>query len=157
MHQHCLTGIPKLETFVESADGMSTGNKRQLILFDVTGLPIENVPRELATWLREVLDNGWTIHAGPYGEHNYLLALAWATRIWQWCHFSMQLHNQTFCHQHMTRSSVCWDTLFPKWKQDVPQEQCHINRISMTVYVSFNVYQSSYNTFYCVFHVRFSV
>jgi len=49
MHQHCLTDIPKLETFVESADGMSIGNKRQLILFDVPGLPIENVPRELAT------------------------------------------------------------------------------------------------------------
>ena len=52
MHQHCLTDIPKLETFVESADGMSIGNKRQLILFDVTGLPIENVPRELATCFR---------------------------------------------------------------------------------------------------------
>jgi len=44
MHQHCLTGIPKLETFDKSAHGMSTDNKRQLILFDVTGLPIENVP-----------------------------------------------------------------------------------------------------------------
>ena len=71
MHQHCLTGIPKLETFDESADGMSTDNKRQLILFDVTGLPIENVPRELATCFREVLDNGGTIHAEPInGEHN---------------------------------------------------------------------------------------
>ena len=44
MHQHCLTGIPKFDTFDESAYGMSTDNKRQLILFDVTGLPIENVP-----------------------------------------------------------------------------------------------------------------
>jgi len=52
MHQHCLTGIPKLETFDESADGMSKDNKCQLILFDVTGLPIENVPRELATCFR---------------------------------------------------------------------------------------------------------
>jgi len=26
---------------------MSTDNKRQLVLFDVTGLPTENVPREL--------------------------------------------------------------------------------------------------------------
>ena len=33
-----------------------------------TGLPTENVPRELATCFREVLDNGWTIHAEPYGE-----------------------------------------------------------------------------------------
>jgi len=35
--QHCLTGIPKLETFDESVHGtcMSTDNKRQLILFDV--------------------------------------------------------------------------------------------------------------------------
>jgi len=36
---------------------MSTDNKRQLVLFDVTGLPTENVPRELATCFREVLDN----------------------------------------------------------------------------------------------------
>jgi len=70
MHQHCLTGIPKLETFDESTHGMSTDNKRQLILFDVTGLPIKNVPRELATCFREVLDNGGTIHTAPYGEHN---------------------------------------------------------------------------------------
>jgi len=70
MHQHCLTGIPKLETFDESAHGMSTDIKRQLILFDVTGLPIENVPRELDTCFREVLDNGGTIHEEPYGEHN---------------------------------------------------------------------------------------
>jgi len=33
-----------------------------------TGLPTENVPRELATCFREVLDNGWTIYAEPYGE-----------------------------------------------------------------------------------------
>jgi len=70
MHQHCLTGIPKLETFYESAHGMSTDNKRQLLLFDVAGLPIENVPRELATCFRKVLDNGGTIHTEPYGEHN---------------------------------------------------------------------------------------
>jgi len=44
--------------------------KRQLVLFDVTCLPIENVPRELATCFREVLDNGGTIHVEPYGEHN---------------------------------------------------------------------------------------
>ena len=63
MHKHCLTGIPKLETFDESAHGMSTDNKGQLIMFYVTGLPIENVPRELATCFRENLDNGGTIHA----------------------------------------------------------------------------------------------
>ena len=67
MHQHCLTGIPKLETFDESAHGMFIDNKRQLILFDVTGLPIENVPRELATCFREVLDNGGPIHTESYG------------------------------------------------------------------------------------------
>jgi len=65
-----LTGIPKLETFDESVHGLSTDNKRQLILFDVTGLPIENVSRELATCFREVLDNGGSIHAEPYREHN---------------------------------------------------------------------------------------
>jgi len=70
MHQHCLTGINKLEIFDKSVHGMSTYNKRQLIVFDVTGLPIENVPRELDTCFREVLDNGGTIHTEPYGEHN---------------------------------------------------------------------------------------
>jgi len=70
MHQHCLTGIPKLETLEESVHGMSTDKKRQLILFDVTDLHIENVPRELATCFREVLYNGGTIHTEPYGEHN---------------------------------------------------------------------------------------
>jgi len=53
IHKHCLTGIPKLETFDESAHGMSTDNKRHLVLFDVSGLPTENVPRELATCFRE--------------------------------------------------------------------------------------------------------
>jgi len=37
-------------------------NKHQLVLFDVTGLPTDNVPRELATCFREVLDNSVTIH-----------------------------------------------------------------------------------------------
>jgi len=70
MHKYCLTCIPKHETFDESAHGMSTENKHQLILFDVTELPKENVPRELVTCFREVLDNGGTIHTAPYGEHN---------------------------------------------------------------------------------------
>ena len=47
---------------------MSTENKLQLVLFDVTDLPTENVSKELATCFREVLDNGWTIHAEYYGE-----------------------------------------------------------------------------------------
>jgi len=63
-----LTDIPTLETFGESARGMSTVNKHQLVLFDVTGLPTDNVPRELATCFRGVLDNSGTIHAEPYGE-----------------------------------------------------------------------------------------
>ena len=54
MHQHCLTGIPKFETFDESAYGMSTDNKRQMILFDVNGLPIENVPRELEVQINKM-------------------------------------------------------------------------------------------------------
>jgi len=61
-----LTGISKYETFDESVHGMSTYNK--LVMFDVTGLPTENVPRELTTCFREVLDDGGTIHAKPYGE-----------------------------------------------------------------------------------------
>ena len=63
-----MTGIPKLETFDENAHDMSTDSKRQLVLFDVTGLPIENVPIELATCFREVFDNGGTSHTEPYGE-----------------------------------------------------------------------------------------
>ena len=47
---------------------MSTDNKRQLVLFDVTDLPTENVPKGLVTCFREVLDNGGTIHPEPYGE-----------------------------------------------------------------------------------------
>jgi len=45
--------IPKLETFDERAHGMSTDNKSQLVLFYTTGLPTENVPRELTTCYRE--------------------------------------------------------------------------------------------------------
>jgi len=66
IHKHCLTGISKRETFDESAHGMSTDNK--LVMFDVTGLPTENVPRELTTCFRAVLDDGGTYHAEPYGE-----------------------------------------------------------------------------------------
>jgi len=55
-------------SFDECAHGLSANNKRQLALFDVTGLPTENEPRELATCLRELLGNGGTIHPEPYGE-----------------------------------------------------------------------------------------
>jgi len=55
-------------SFDESAHGLYTDNRRQLVLFDVTGLPTENVPRELATCFREVLDNDETLHSEPYGE-----------------------------------------------------------------------------------------
>jgi len=88
IHQHCLAGIPKLETFDESAHGMSTDNKRQLILFDVTGLPIESVPRELVTCLRDVLDNGVTMHAEPYGEPSPSSS--------PWPELHTHLHNKTF-------------------------------------------------------------
>ena len=47
---------------------MSTDNKHQLVLFNVTGLPTENVPRELATCFKVVLDKSETIHSEPYGE-----------------------------------------------------------------------------------------
>jgi len=61
-----LTGISKLKTFDESAHGMSTDNK--LVMFDVIGLPTENVLRELVTCCRKVVDDGGTIHAEPHGE-----------------------------------------------------------------------------------------
>ena len=67
---------------------MSTDNKRQLVLFDVTGLPTESVPRELATCFREVLDNSETIHSEPYGEP--------APSCSPWPELHMQLHNKTF-------------------------------------------------------------
>ena len=143
IHQHCLTGISKLKTYDESARGMSTDNKRQLIIFYVTCLPIENEPRELATCLRAFLDNCGTMHAELYGKP--------APSSTPWPELHMPLHNKIFAiNICQIRSSVCWDTLFPKQKQDVPQDQCHIKRISMTVYFSFNVYQSSHDTFYCV-------
>jgi len=47
---------------------MSTDNKRQLVLFDVTGLPTDTEPRELATCFRGILNNSGTIHAEPYSE-----------------------------------------------------------------------------------------
>ena len=61
-----MTGISKLETFDESAHGMSTDNK--LVMFDLTGLPTEIVLRELVTCFRKVVDDGGTIHAELYGE-----------------------------------------------------------------------------------------
>ena len=154
IHKHCLTDIPKLETFDKSTGGMSTDNKRQLVLFYVTGIPTENVPRELATCFREVLDNGGTIHAEPYGEP------APSPSHWPEQHevgggvILPGNYITDLCHQHMTRSSVCWDTLFSKRKQEVPEDQCHINRISVTVYCSFNVY---HDTFYWVFHFSVSM
>jgi len=45
---------------------MSTDNKP--VMFDVTGLPTENVTRELTICFRELLDDGGTYHAEPYGE-----------------------------------------------------------------------------------------
>ena len=54
----------------------------------VTDLPIENVPRELATCFREVLDNGGTMHVEPYGEP--------APSSWLWPELLMQLHNKIF-------------------------------------------------------------
>ena len=37
-------------------------------MFDVTSLPTENVPRKLTTCFREVIGDGGTIHAEPYGK-----------------------------------------------------------------------------------------
>jgi len=65
-------------------------------------------------------------HLAPYlGLSNAKLAVV---------SFFHAITKSDFCHQYITRSIVCWDTLFPKRKQEVPQGQCHINRISMTVY-----------------------
>ena len=61
IHKHCLTGILLIKACMVCPQTIN-------VLFDVTGLPTENVPRELVTCFREVLDNGETIHAKPYGE-----------------------------------------------------------------------------------------
>jgi len=129
-----LTGISKLETFDESAHGMSTDNK--LVMFDVTGLPTENVTRELTTCFREVLDDGGTYHAEPYGEP------APSSSSWTEQHEvgggvilprnNIIRHLPSTYHQNLSLLS----RLFPKRKQEVPQDQCHTNRISMTVYFS---------------------
>jgi len=66
----------------------------------------------------------------------------------------MQLHSQTFAI-NISQEAQFVHTLFPERKQEVPQDKCHLNRISMTVYFSFNVYQSSHDTLYCVFHSDF--
>ena len=70
------------------------------------------------------------------------------------CHSSMQLHSQTFAI-NISQEAQFVHTLFPERKQEVPQDKCHLNRISMTVYFSFNVYQSSHDTLYCAFHSDF--
>jgi len=67
MHQHCLTAFPNLKLLMKVC---MVCPQIINVNFDVTGLPIENVPRELDTCFKEVLDNGGTIHAEPYGEHN---------------------------------------------------------------------------------------
>jgi len=141
IHQHCLTGSPKLETYDESAHGMSTDNKRQLILFDVTGLPIENVPRELATCFREVFDNGGTIHAEHKGEP--------APSCSPWPELHMQLHNKTFAINIWPQAPSVENLRYTVSKTKTgcaSRPMSHINRISMTVYFSLNV-QSSHGTF----------
>jgi len=100
IHKHCLTGISKLKTYDESAHGMSTDNKRQLIFFYVTCLPIENEPRELATCLRAFLDNCGTMHAELYGKP--------APSSTPWPELHMPLHNKIFAiNICQIRSSVC--------------------------------------------------
>jgi len=66
----------------------------------------------------------------------------------------MQLHSQTFAI-NIWQEPQSVNTLFPKRKQEVLQDKCHTNRISMTVYFSLNVYQSSHDTLYCVFNSDF--
>ena len=109
-------------------------------------LPTENVPRELATCFREVLDNGGTIHSEPYGEPapspspwpeqhevgvDVILPCSYITR-------PEAQYVETHCFLNINESR----------KQE---DQCHINRISMTVYFSLMC------ILFCVFHFRCSV
>jgi len=127
-----LTGISKLETFDEIAHGMSTDNK--LVMFDVTDLPTGNVPRELTTCFREGLDDGGTIHAEPYGEPAPSSS-SWTEQhevgsgVIPSCNYIIG-HLPSTYDQKLSLLS----RLFPKRKQEVPQDQCHINRTNMTVY-----------------------
>jgi len=113
---------------------MSTYNK--LVMFDVTGLPTENVPRELITCFREVLDDGGTIHAEPYGKPAPSSS-SWTEKhevgggVILPCNYIIR-HLPSTYDQKLSLLS----RLFPTRKQKVPQDQCHINRISMTVYFS---------------------
>jgi len=90
-------------------------------LFDVTGLPIENVPRELATCFREVLDIGGTFYAEPYGEPAPSPS-PWPEQqevgggVILQCNYIIRPLPSTY-DQKLSR-----DTLFPKRKQEVPQD-----------------------------------
>jgi len=134
---------------------MPPDNKRQLVLFDVTGISTENVPRELATCFREVLDNGGTIHAEPFGEPAPS-PLHWPEQhevgggVILLCNFIITSLPST----NVQKLSRLRHTVS---KAKTGSASRHIIRISMAVYFSFNVYQSSHDTFYCVFHFRCSV
>ena len=86
---------------------MSTDNN--LVMFDVTGLPTENVPRELVTCFRKVVDDGGTIHAEPYGEPAPIAPhLGLSNTKLAAVSFFHAITKSDICHQHnMTRSSVC--------------------------------------------------
>jgi len=83
-------------TVDESISGMSRDNICQVVLSDVARLLIGHVPRKLATCLKEVIYNGGTVHAEPHVEP------APSSSSWPeqhevgGCHYSTQLHNQTF-------------------------------------------------------------
>jgi len=147
-HKHCLTGISKLEMFDEIAYGMSTDNK--LVLLDVTGLSTDNLPRGLTTCFKEVLHNGVTIHAEPYGEP------ASGPSPWTEQHKVgggvIRPYNYIIRPLPSTydQKLSLLSRLFPKTKAGI---KCLDER--MTVYFSFNVYQSSHGIFsFQMFSIR---
>jgi len=83
------------------------------VTFGVTCLPTENVPRELTTCFREVLDDGGTIHAEPYCE-TAPSSPCWTKQhkvgggVILPCNYIIRHLPSTY----MTRSSVCWADCF---------------------------------------------
>ena len=120
-------------------------------IFYVTGLPTEYVPRELATFFREVLDNGGTIHAERYGEPS---PSHWPEQhevgggVFRQCNYIIRPLQSTYDLKLSLLRHTVSETKAGSASRPM-SHQC----INMTVYFISNVFQSSHDTFYCVFFI----
>jgi len=92
-----------------------------------------------------------TIHAEPYGEPAPSPS-PWPEQQLAVVPFFHAITLSDICHQQEAQSV---NKLFLKRKQEVPQDKGDINRISMTVYFSLNVYRSSQDTYFWLFQSDF--